>query len=274
VANRVFRFPAYSGSPETTADWKIGSTNDNMEGAFGIAVDPTATYVAVAFEGSDFSSSIGGSTQVFAVSNGAPVVTLGPANHSHTDVAWDNVGNLYAADETDGTWRSYSPPGTNLATTVSVATVQVGGSSGGVRPVITSAYYSRGQFHLTVVGEANVIYTILASADLVNWVPVATNNSVFATRYVTVTASQQKQYFRVLVGAYSPAPPVLTSPAKTATQFGFKLICAPSVTYVIQATSDFKNWLPVSTNTASGATNQVAIPASASASAYRAVLPQ
>src|SRR5207237_1180138 len=51
---RVFRFPPYteSGIPETTnVDWKIGTGDDSMEGAYGIAVDPTGRYVAVAFIG-------------------------------------------------------------------------------------------------------------------------------------------------------------------------------------------------------------------------------
>ena len=52
-ARRVMRFPAYDGSAEapTNSDWSIGSGDDNMRGALGIAVDPTATYVAVAFSG-------------------------------------------------------------------------------------------------------------------------------------------------------------------------------------------------------------------------------
>src|SRR5207244_6474683 len=48
-ANRIFRFPAYSGTAESAADWQIGTGDDTMEGAHGIAVDSLGGYVAVAF---------------------------------------------------------------------------------------------------------------------------------------------------------------------------------------------------------------------------------
>ena len=97
AAFRVFRFPAYAGTAESTADWKIGSGDDTMEGAYGIAVDPFDRYVAVAFVGDSLGSgSLNGAVRVFEATNGSPVVTLPTASdHSHTDVAWDGVGNLY-----------------------------------------------------------------------------------------------------------------------------------------------------------------------------------
>src|SRR5882724_3560 len=36
-ADRIFRFPAYAGSAESTADWKIGAGDDTLNGAQGIA---------------------------------------------------------------------------------------------------------------------------------------------------------------------------------------------------------------------------------------------
>src|SRR5207248_2459248 len=102
-ADRVLRFPAYAGAPESVADWKIGSGDDTMEGAYGIAVDPSTRYVAVAFVGEGWGSGsiASGAARVFEASNGLQVVTLTPdGTHAHTDVAWDNVGNLYALDET------------------------------------------------------------------------------------------------------------------------------------------------------------------------------
>jgi hypothetical protein len=36
-ANRIFRFPTYTGTAETLADWKVGTTNDTMAGAYGVA---------------------------------------------------------------------------------------------------------------------------------------------------------------------------------------------------------------------------------------------
>jgi hypothetical protein len=43
----------------------------------------------------------------------------------YRSVNWDNVGNLYAGSQTLARWRMFSPPGTNQATTVALATIQV-----------------------------------------------------------------------------------------------------------------------------------------------------
>jgi hypothetical protein len=50
-AHRVLRFPAFDGTPLTNADWRIGSGQNNLCGASGIAVIRPRTYVAVAFTG-------------------------------------------------------------------------------------------------------------------------------------------------------------------------------------------------------------------------------
>ncbi|MDB6056400.1 MAG: hypothetical protein JWO95_244, partial [Verrucomicrobiales bacterium] len=50
--NRVLRFPAFDGTNIlTNADWKVGTNDDTLINAYGIAVDPTGTYVAVAVRG-------------------------------------------------------------------------------------------------------------------------------------------------------------------------------------------------------------------------------
>jgi hypothetical protein len=79
----------------------------------------------------------GGGIKVIKVANGAVVtVTNGSGaviqsltnidwGNAYTCAAWDNVGNLYAASTTTNCWRVWSPPGTNQATTLAVATVQV-----------------------------------------------------------------------------------------------------------------------------------------------------
>jgi hypothetical protein len=146
-SNRVFRFPPYDPStnsaPLTNADWAIGSADDTMAGARGIAVDPTGTYVAVAFDG--LSIGTNGCTQVFFATNGALVTNLDlgvviSTLEQHEDVAcaWDAVGNVYYIDNYYGAWRAFSPPGTNEATTVALATVQVTGGGPVVQPKITN----------------------------------------------------------------------------------------------------------------------------------------
>ncbi|HEX3356040.1 MAG TPA: FlgD immunoglobulin-like domain containing protein, partial [Tepidisphaeraceae bacterium] len=198
---RVLRFPAYIDVTETNASWRIGSGDDSMRGAGGVAVDPTGTYVAVAFKGF-FDSGVGGyqdgSLQVFAASNGDSIVTLAPGD-DHYDTAWDNVGNLYAVDGFAKRWRSYSPPGTNQATTVAVPTVQI---SAPTQFVLSNPSYAgaAGQFVFTLTGEANATYIILASTDLSNWTPVATNTSALAARQITNTVSGSRSFFRARLG--------------------------------------------------------------------------
>lgn len=197
---RLFRFPAYAGTPETIADWKIGSGDDTMAGAYGVAVDPTGNYVAAAFRG--LFGGPNGAARVFSASNGAPVATLTPEtnpSHDHWDVAWDNVGNLYTIDNYDGIWRSYSPPGPNQATTVAVPVIQIGGSPPPA-PLLGSPTYNSGVVNFTLFGQPNLTYIIQASADLQTWISVATNVSASANRPVSIGSSAAQQFFRARVG--------------------------------------------------------------------------
>jgi hypothetical protein len=59
---------------------------------------------------------------VVSVTNGATVQTLANIDYAnqYTCVAWDNVGNLYAASPSANYWRAWSPPGANQATTLAV----------------------------------------------------------------------------------------------------------------------------------------------------------
>lgn len=198
---RVFRFPAYTNVAETNAEWRIGSGDDSMAGANGIALDPTSTYVAVAFKGFQVGAGFeNGSIGIFYASNGVPFASFSPGpGDAHFDVAWDNVGNLYATDDPAGRWRSYSPPGTNQATTVGIPTVQI---SVPTPPVLSQPAYDSAlsQFRFTLTGEANATYIILSSTDLSNWVPVATNTSTLATRQITNNVSGSRNFFRARLG--------------------------------------------------------------------------
>jgi flagellar hook capping protein FlgD len=192
-ANRILRFPAYAGTAESSADWKIGAGDDTMEGAQGIAVDSLGRYVAVAFFGD-----LNGAVRVFEATNGAPVVTLTPAvGHSHTDVAWDNVGNLYTTDDTDAVLRIYSPPGTNQATTVAMAKVQIGVVA--TPPVLSAPSYAGGQFSFTLNGQANVSYIIQTSQNLQTWMPIMTSTSPDAIRPITVSVPGSLNFYRAVV---------------------------------------------------------------------------
>jgi hypothetical protein len=124
-----------NGLPQTNADWAVGNGDDTYAGASGIAVDPTSTYVAVAFEGPAGGFSPNGNTKILYATNGALAANLdlglriqNDPNHDDTDVAWDAVGNVYYIDYYWAVWRSFSPPGTNQSTAVAAALIQLSGS--------------------------------------------------------------------------------------------------------------------------------------------------
>jgi hypothetical protein len=143
---RILRFPPFvdANLSETNAEVKIGAGEDTLAGAKGIAVNPAGTLVAVAFRGFFPPPSgpwVNGGVRIYA-NNGTNldlVTTISPAaspSHDHWDVDWDNAGNLYTVDNYDSASRVYSPPGSNAATTVALALVQVIQST---PPVITTA---------------------------------------------------------------------------------------------------------------------------------------
>jgi hypothetical protein len=199
--DRAMRFPADDGSGqvETNADWSVGGGNDNMRGASGIAVDSTATYVAVAFLGSGAGlGRTGGAVKILSAATGLEVQTLTPSPfHDHTDVAWDNVGNLYVCDNADSVWRVFSPPGANQATTVARQTLEVAPP---LSPQLQAVGYTNGQFLFTLFGRTNVDYIIVAStnvaAGLSTWTPVLTNRDRSFIRLIAVTAPENRSFYR------------------------------------------------------------------------------
>jgi hypothetical protein len=210
--NRVFRFPPFnpagSSGAITQADWAIGAIDDTMAGANGLAVDPTGTYLAVAFTGLSGSGS-NGCTQIFFASNGAPVVNLdlgvtisGFSDHQDEDCAWDAVGNIYYIDNWFGVWRVFSPPGTNSATTLSVPTIVVGGTSpGGPAPVITGIVATGGVVTITFMAGTSDIpgdFSVVAAATV---------DSLYTkVNGVTVTATSTPGQFQASVPAGGSGP--------------------------------------------------------------------
>jgi hypothetical protein len=197
-ADRVMRFPSYdeSGAPQTESDWKIGSGDDSMRGASGVAVDSTDSYVAVAFSGAGVGfGRTGGGVKIFRATDGSDLLTLTPGPfHDHTDVEWDNVGNLYVCDNWDSIWRVFSPPGANQATTVAIQTLEAGMPPLG--PVLRPLSQANGQFLFTLSGRTNIDYVVEGSTDLHSWTPVLTNNDICATRLIGVNAPQSRQFYR------------------------------------------------------------------------------
>lgn len=225
--NRVFRFPAYganSSGPISQADWSVGAGDDTMAGASGIAVDPSGTYVAVAFTG--LSTFANGCTQIFYATNGAVVtnldlgVTIGDmSNHEDWDCAWDAVGNVYYIDNDSSVWRTVSPPGANQSTTMALAAIQVVDSVALVPPQITqisvagatvTIAFSAGSNDtasaFSVVGASTVAGPYVAVAG-------ATVTSIGPGQFrATFSTNGTDQYFRI---ARQGGTPALAQPSFT-----------------------------------------------------------
>jgi hypothetical protein len=172
--NRVFSF---GGAPVTTARWAVGSANDNYGEASGLAVDPTGTYVAVAFGGVEtVSGPINGNTAILYATNGAFVTSLDlgvafdgefSTEHQNTDCAWDAVGNVYYIDNWYGYWREFSPPGANQSTTLALAALIVPAPPA---PQITSITVSGSSVTITFTASTNDAagaFVILGSPNIV-----------------------------------------------------------------------------------------------------------
>jgi hypothetical protein len=200
---RLFCFPPYSGTTETNALWSIGSTNEDLERPYGIAVDPTATFVAVAVFGYGTSADnlSNGGVSIYYATNGQLVTQLDTTNGlayppEYTDVAWDSVGNLYATDYGNSFWRAYSPPGPNQATTLAVPVIQIYDAL--ARPFLSTPQVFAGQFTFTLQGQSNVTYFIEASSDLVTWTNLATNYDTAAVRSISVPAADAQAFYQAV----------------------------------------------------------------------------
>jgi hypothetical protein len=219
---RVLQFAAYDpstngGMAETTAMWAIGQTNANQAGASGIAVDPTGTYLAVAFMGSSLAGGrTNGNTQILSAATGALLVSLdlgvilnNQTNHVDTDCSWDAVGNVYyidnlgAADGNGGVWRAFSPPGTNQTTMVAVATVALGGAS--TVPFISNISWSPAGDTVTVnfnaaTNDLASAFTLLSAGDPAGpytSTPGAAISGSAGVFQATAPAGDSMQFYRI-----------------------------------------------------------------------------
>ena len=252
--SRVFRFPAYDpstngGAAEVNADWAVGASDDTYAGASGLAVDPTGTYVAVAFQGLEIGGLFqDGNTKVLYVTNGALAANLdlglaigGDANHQDTDCGWDAVGNVYTVDNWFGKWRAFSPPGTNHSTTVALASIQVTGGStgGGPPPTITQISVSNGIVTINFTATASDIpanFGVVGAATVTG--PYATINNATISQVssgafrATFPSSGNMSYYRIqrLGGSVQPGGPAPTINSLTLTNGTVNLIFTGATT--------------------------------------------
>lgn len=220
---RVLRFPAGGSASETNAVWAVGGGDDTYAGASGIAVDPTGTYVAVAFGGPAGGFSTNGNTKILWVTNGTAAANLdlgvsmqGDANHDDTACAWDAVGNVYYVDVYFSRWRTFSPPGTNQASTVALANIQMSGSPPpppSTSLQITKISVSGGNVSIDFSAGTNdtaSTFTILGSAVVTG--PFSKVNSAVITQVgqgqfnAVFPLGPTTQYFRISRQGVTPPP--------------------------------------------------------------------
>jgi len=203
---RVLSFPPYleGNPPETNALWQIGAEDWTLENAYGVAVDPTATFVAVASRGwgGDTEYLQQGGVSIFRAADGLLVTNIsqdpeGNTNQEFVDVSWDNAGNLYALDFSDSVWRVYSPPGSNQTTTAAAPIIQVLDVLDA--PQLSQAWAGLGQLNFTLTGQSNVTYVIQQSPDLIVWTPVATNYSPTAVRLISISPPDTQDFYIAVV---------------------------------------------------------------------------
>jgi hypothetical protein len=200
--NRLMRFPAFDGTNAlSNVDWKIGASDNSLVNAYGVAANPDGTLVAVAVRGYGSNGQFqDGGTSVFDATTGELIARFSDGTNSCTDVAWDNVGNLYVTDAGESNWRAYSPPGTNQSTTISVPLIQV--YSQIIPPVFTCPALNDTQDGLSfsLLGQSNVTYLVESTTDLTTWTPMATNySSTLNERPFTFAITNCMTYFRASV---------------------------------------------------------------------------
>jgi FlgD Ig-like domain len=191
----IMRFPAYSGTPLDTADWKADNTSygdGNGDNDFAIEVNPAATYAAVALNETN-------ALLILDATTGTTITNI-PVGYPAHAVAWDNVGNAYIAFDVNGAealWQAWSPPGTNQATTVALETMHVL-----ALPQITHISRDGNNVTIQFTGPAADLPTayILLSGTSVS--SITTDAGAIITGsggsyQAAITTSASAQYFRV-----------------------------------------------------------------------------
>jgi hypothetical protein len=212
AAPRVMRYPAnYDINTNAVADWDTATLYgaaqqaDDWNDAFGIAVDPTGTYVAVCFDG----TADRGNTKILEAATGILVTNLdldmdingAGATHDDLDVCWDAVGNVYYIDDYSGVWRTVSPPGTNSSTTAAVVTLEVVGPP--PAPAITSCSLAAGVFTMSFTAGASdtaSAFEVFSCGTVNGTYGLASGANITesgGTFQATVPASAPVQFYRI-----------------------------------------------------------------------------
>ncbi len=191
---KVMRFPAYTGTPLTNADWRVDNTT-SAGNYWAVAVNPAGTYVATAL-------AVGNSVAILDAQTGTNVTTVSANGNPHRAVAWDNAGNLYTTFDTpvgESFWQAWSPPGTNSATTFGLEAIQIQVTT---PPIITSIVPSGANYVITFTGpsgDSPSAYTLLSgpAVTAITNVASALITGGSGVYQATVAASGPSQFYRI-----------------------------------------------------------------------------
>jgi hypothetical protein len=209
---RVMRFPAnYDINTNAVADWDSATLygdaqmSNDWGYATGVAVDPTGTYLAVAFA---HPTTTYGNTKIFDAATGALVTNLdyqvtinGSALHRDRDCSWDAVGNVYLVDSAAERWRAWSPPGANSSTTVPPVALEI---TAAVVPIqITSFALAGGVFTINFTAGASDAasdFEVLSAGTVSGTYTLAGGQNITGGSGVfqaTVPAGASQQYYKI-----------------------------------------------------------------------------
>jgi beta-xylosidase len=125
----------------------------------------------------------------------------------------------------------------------------------GLSAALENPSWTGGGFRFSVSDQPGTNFAVEASADLVNWVRVATNTAPFT--FVDIRSSQfEKQFYRavVLPEVTSPDPVVaevvLGNPVFAGGSLVFTVSVPAGVSVAMEVSEDLRHWIPVQTNTA------------------------
>ena len=188
-------------------DWAVGSGDTNMTGIFDTVLDSRShpTLVAVSMNAGDTvagGNGRNGGIRLLNPTNGSIVVSNLDATNWYKGVAFDNVGNVYGASSSAQYWRVWSPPGTNQATTVAVATFTIPGPPTPIN--ITRLTVNGSSVTINFNGPASASassFTLYSSARVAGpYAPVsgaAISSLGQGTFQATTTTSGSAQFYRI-----------------------------------------------------------------------------
>ncbi len=170
-------------------------------------MDPTGTYVAVAFRGN---SGGVGCTRIFEAGTGTIVTNLdygmdingSGTLHSDRGCCWDAVGNVYYIDNYVGIWRAVSPPGANSSTTVPPVVLEVVAAALPA-PVITTYSLAAGVFTMNFTGgssEAASAFEVLSCGTVDGTYTLASGQSISGSGgafQATVPATDPTRFYKI-----------------------------------------------------------------------------